>query len=173
MSTVLVKLGLLAGAAVLGFGAGWGVNGWRLGAQMSEQASQHAQAVTRSFEAGKVEQARLQALKDAQTAAVSVIDVDELAKLRKAQDENKTLRARVASGAVGLRVAASCPPSRGDLPPPGPAAGVDSEPGPVLSPAAGQDYFALRDNITLTERTLAACQRAGRVLTAPTVPTQP
>ncbi len=173
MSTTLVKVALLAGAAAVGFGAGWGVNGWRMGAEVATLKQQHAEAVTASYSAGMTEQARLQALKDEQNKGLAVIDADELAKLRSAQNENETLRGRVAAGSVRLRVAAVCPPPVGNVPPPGPSGGVDTGAGPSLTADAEQAYLSLRAGIPETERKLAACQRSAALLTGQTAPTVP
>lgn len=167
ISPALLKAAALAGAMAVAFGGGWTVNGWRLDKNAATLATQHAEALTAAYERTREAQAALQTQKDLQTGAVSMIDANELTKLRKAQNENETLRGRVAAGTVRLRVAADCPRPSDNVSTSEPATGVDSGARASLTAAAGQDYFALRAGIALTERTLAACQRAAAVLTSP------
>lgn len=171
--TATAKALLVAALLAAGFGSGWLVNGWRLAEGMIELRLEHSEAVGASYLRGIKVQAERQAEKDRQNSDLALIDKTELDKLRSAQNETNRLRDCISRGTCGLRVAAVCPNTGSNLPPAGPTGSVDTGPGAVLSPVAESAYFALRENLTLTERTLAACQASAARLTGQTAPTVP
>lgn len=137
-------------AAALAFGAGWSVNGWRLGQaheaqarQASEQARETLRLMTES--------------RDRLAADLKASDDIHAAKLQEAQNETNRLRDRVSVGDQRLRVAVRCP-AAADVPRAASAPGVDSSAGAELDPTARSAYFALRDGINRAEAKLAACQ---------------
>lgn len=145
--------------ALAGFAAGWLGNGWRLGAELQTIHAAHAQERADQAEAFSQRRAALAQERDALADRLHQADQTHTAQLQKARHENKTLADRIAAGAVGLRVDATCTPASG----PAQAAqggSVDPGPGAELTAVAGQAYSALRDNITTTEVTLSACQSA-------------
>lgn len=145
--------------ALVGFSAGWLGNGWRLGVELQTLHATHAKERADQAEAFGQRRAALAQERDALADRLHQADQTHTAQLQKARHENKTLADRIASGAVGLRVDATCAPASG----PTQAAqsgSVDPGPGAELSATARQAYSALRDNITTTEITLSACQSA-------------
>lgn len=140
------------------FGAGWAVNGWRLGATIDRE---RAAAVT----ASAAELKRLTAERDVLAGKLAAIDTTGNKELERLKNENDTLRRSVASGAVRLRVAAVCPANTAS---PTPGSSVDSGTAAVLDTVAEQDYFTLRDNIGQTETKLTACQDALKAFALPT-----
>jgi hypothetical protein len=146
-------------AAASAFG-GWTVNGWRLGTEIQALKAKHANAVA---DAAAETNRRLIALtneRDAKATRLAGIDAKYTAQLTKERHENQILADRLAAGTTGLRIAATCPasPTKGT----GAAQGgsMDSPAGAVLDPIARFAYSALRDGITTTESTLAACQKS-------------
>lgn len=160
MITDAMKPYVYAAVAAAIFGAGWAVNGWRLGSALERVKAAHSDTVAKAATAAGEQLAEATRERDALAATLSGIDVAGMAELKRTKNENETLRSRVASGAVGLRVAATCPAVN-------PAAAgkteggrLDSGTAPVLDAAAESTYFALRQGITDTEATLTACQGA-------------
>ena len=154
MTDLIIALVLI----LAGFGAGWETNGWRLGAEVQTLKTEHLQTVADAQKAANEHELQLVKQRDALADQVSQIDQDSTAQLQKAQNENQTLRANIASGAVRLRIAASCPASTVSGTGPAQGPGVDSGTGATLDAAAGQAYSALHDGITVTETRLTACQ---------------
>jgi len=151
---------LYAAVAAALFGAGWAVNGWRLGTAVANLNAQHSKTVADAATAAGKQLVQITADRDALAKRLFRIDENATAQRLKDQNEINTLRGRVAAGAVGLRVAATCPAV--NAAPTGATQGssVDSGAAPVLTAAAGQDYFALRQNIIDGETKLTACQRS-------------
>lgn len=142
------------------FGAGFAVNGWRLGATVADLKAQHSKTVADAATAAGKQLAKVTAERDALAGQLSTIDTEMTALQKGKKDAEEKLRLAVRSGAVGLRVAATCPAV--NAAPTGTAQGIglDSGTAPVLNPAAEQDYFALRQNIIDGESKLTACQRS-------------
>lgn len=156
MSNLIISMAI----AALGFAGGWVFNGWRLGAELQTIHAAHAQERADQAEAFSQRRAALAQERDALAERLHLIDTTKTAQLTKAQNENKSLAARIAAGSVGLRIDATCPSAgtgKAESPESG---GVDSPAGAQLSAVAGQAYSALRENITTTEVTLQACQGA-------------
>lgn len=93
--------------------------------------------------------------RDALAAQLAASNDKHFSDLKKAQNENISLRAR--GSLVGLRIAATCPDNRASAETAADP-GVDSRTGAELAADARQDYFALRDGIALASAQLAACQ---------------
>lgn len=78
------------------------------------------------------------------------------ADLKKAQNETNDLRDRANRGAIGLRLAGTCPTPSQATPAPGSRVGFGT--GAELDSTARRAYFALRDGIDQATAKLAACQ---------------
>lgn len=156
-----------AGAALLAaFGAGWAVNGWRVGAEVDRLKSEHAASVATANRSALVLQQRLDAERDRQAAELAAIDAAGQARLRSAQDENDRLQRCIADGTCGLRVnvtRGACP--AGTVPGAAPTSSVDSGAGAELTPDARRNYFALRNGLGRVHAKLDACQDALRKVT--------
>lgn len=144
--------------ALAGFMAGWVGNGWRLGAELQSLHATHAQERADQAEAFSQRRAALAQERDALADRLHQADQTHTAQLQKARHENKTLADRLAAGAVGLRVDATCSPTTSGPAQAAEGSSVDPGSGAELTANARQAYSALRENITTTEVTLAACQ---------------
>lgn len=148
----------LAGLAVAAacFGAGWAVNGWRLGASIAQERADEARRALRVAETAGAE-------RDALAGDLARVDADAIRNLRRLTDENDDLRARVAAGTVRVRVrGAACP---AHVPASASGSGVDSGAGTELTPTAGQDILDLRADAIRVGAKLSACQDALRAIT--------
>ena len=154
MTQLIIYLAIL----LAGFGAGWETNGWRMGTEVQTLKTEHAQTVADAQAAANKHEIQLVNQRDALAEQVSQIDQAGTAQLQKAQDENQTLRTRIASGAVRLRIAASCPTGTQSGTGSTQSPGVDTGTGATLDASAGQAYSDLRSGITVTETRLTACQ---------------
>lgn len=164
----MIDLRLVAAAAALAvsFGAGWAVNGWRVGAQVDKIKADQSAALATANRSALVLQQRLDAERDGKAAELAAIDAKGAKALRDAQNENDRLQRCIAAGTCGLRVnvvRGACP--AGDVPGTAPAGGVDLGAGAELAPAARQDYFTLRGSIERAGAKLTACQASLRLLT--------
>lgn len=161
-----VVVGVLAGA----FGAGWTVNGWRMSSTIDRIKADHSDEVAEATRKGAAKLALAVKERDALASTLSGIDAARSAELEKQRAEINRLRLAVGTGAVGLRVVgAVCPPPAGPTPPgAAPTGSMDPEPTAVLDSVAGSAYLALRENITVTEHKLSACQDALRAFAATT-----
>lgn len=147
-----------AAVAAALFGAGWAVNGWRLGTAVADLKAQHSDAVAKAATAAGKQLADVTADRDRLAGKLSDIDTDMTALKKGKKDAEDKLRLAVRSGAVGLRVAATCPAVNAAATGTAQGIGLDSGTAPVLDSAAEQDYFALRQNIIDGETKLTACQ---------------
>ena len=160
-----IKVGALVVIAAVLFGSGWAVNGWRLGTQVADLKAQHAQAIASSESAARKDLQDMTDARDALADRLSAIDKEKFAALEKERHENATLRDRIAAGAVGLRIGATCPAT------PEQKTGAAAS-GPVgtggtarLDATAERAYLALRDGITTVQKQLSACQGSLRQFT--------
>lgn len=110
-----------------------------------------SQAVTRTEEL----QSMLRTQREL-NADLEELDRKHTEDLSHAQAENTQLAADVAAGKRRLRIQANCPGT--GVPDPTGTAGVDDGEAAELTPAAQQDYFALRGQLTRTESALAGLQ---------------
>lgn len=154
MSNLIISMTI----AALGFAGGWVFNGWRLGAELQTIHAAHAQERADQAEAFGQRRKALAQERDALAERLHLIDTTKTAQLTKAQNENRSLAARIAAGSVGLRIDATCPSAGTGQAESAESSGVDSPAGAQLSAAAGSTYSALRESITITEVTLQACQ---------------
>lgn len=138
------------------FGGGYQVASWRLTARAN------AEALDRARQSEKIIAART-AERDAMAADLAAANDKHLNALRRANDETNRLRDRLRDGAIGLRLAGTCPA----LPNADGTAStrVDSGTGAELDSNARRAYFALRDGIDRAAAQLAACQDELRVRT--------
>lgn len=155
-----LKPWLAVGALAVAFGAGWAVNGWRVGSEVSELKAAHAEVVRVAATGYSKQLTQAYADRDAKQAELDNIAQAGRAAIKEAEDETERLRRCLADGTCGLRIAATCPTKPPGVPPAGTGGGVGAPASPVLTAAAGQDYLALRANITRTEETLTTCQKA-------------
>lgn len=146
--------------ALAGFFAGWQTNGWRLGQEIESIQNAYAWESAARATAALEQLAALEKQRDALGERLHLVDQTHTTQLTKARHENQTLRDRLAAGTTGLRIEATCTQPGAGSSQAAEGGSVDSPAGAVLSAAAGQTYSALRDNITTTEVTLAACQGA-------------
>lgn len=146
--------------AALGFAGGWVSNGWRLGLEIQAIHAAHAQEDAARATAALEQRAVLAKERDALAERLHLVDTTKTAQLTKARNENQALADRIAAGAVGLRVDATCTGAGSGQTESAEGGGVDSPAGAQLSAAAGSAYSALRENIATTEVTLQACQGA-------------
>ena len=149
----------LAIAAASAFG-GWTTNGWRLGAEIQTLKAEHSKAVAQAETQTRLQLAILTNERDAKATRLAEVDATYTAQLTKARYENKTLAARLAAGTTGLRISATCPTTPAQDAGVAQSGGVDSPASAVLDASARSAYSALRDGITTTETTLAACQKS-------------
>lgn len=144
--------------ALAGFAGGWVSNGWRLGVEIQALHADHAREKSDQAEAFNQRRAAMVKERDALAERLHLVDTTKTAQLTKARNENQALADRIAAGAVGLRIDATCAGTGSGEAQSAEGGSVDSPAGAKLSAAAGQTYLGLRDNITTTEVTLAACQ---------------
>jgi prophage endopeptidase len=139
---------------VLGvFASGWTANGWRLGKQHEQERAKRAEFLNQQGE-------RIRKDQEETLRKIAELDKEYTEKLTKARHENQALADRLATGAVRLRIAATCPADTDTTAKPAESSGMDTPTSAVLSASAGQTYSALRDNIITTENTLSACQKS-------------
>jgi prophage endopeptidase len=139
---------------VMGFGAGWAVNGWRLTAAHETERADRLR--------DEAESARLsQQARDKKDGELRMLRAAAANDLEKAREENRQLRDRVDLGSVGLRVRADCSTS---VPSALGTAREGAGAGAELAADARPAYHALREGIVLTESRLSACQAELRAL---------
>jgi prophage endopeptidase len=146
---IIVALALVLGV----FASGWTANGWRLGKQYAQERAKRAEFLNQEGE-------RIRKDQEETLRKIAELDKEYTEKLTKARHENQALADRLASGAVRLRIAATCPTDTATTAKPAGSGGMDTPASAVLSAFAGQTYSALRDNIITTESTLSACQKS-------------
>lgn len=153
---------LVAGAVALGAAGGWVINGWRLNAELSSLTTVHngliAAANATTLAAVNAEQARYKVRERERDD----IDAAKTEQLTKAKDELQTLRTGVTNGSIGLRVAATCPRSAGNMPARSSGPGVDDGAAPELTADAQQAYFSLLEAIALMRSQLEGLQELER-----------
>lgn len=143
----LLGVGLYAGSL-------WGSK------EVAQLKTQHAQDSQNNADMLRIKQRELDATRDRETARMAAIDKQQTEQLRKEREETERLRACIADGSCGLRViGAKCPASGIGVPQAGAGSRVDIGTVPTVDTAVGQNYFALRQAITDTERKLDACQQ--------------
>lgn len=89
-------------------------------------------------------------------SAAEALDRKHAEELTNANAELEELRRRVGTGSQRLLVKADCPDTR--VPDPASTTGVDDGAAAELTPAARQDYFALRGQLIRAEAALAGLQ---------------
>lgn len=156
----MVNLLIALAVALAGFFGGWTSNGWRMGEQVQALKAQHEKTVADAEQASNQRLIALTNDRDAKADRLSAIDAQYTAQLSKARHENQALFDRINAGAVGLRIAATCPAKPAGSTEAAQGGGVDSAAGAVLDSVASRTYTALRANIVVTENTLSACQKS-------------
>lgn len=146
---------LIAGA--LAFVGGYKVADWRLTGQYTAEKLEASQAAAKALAAMTDE-------RDILAGKLSAANDRHTDELRKAQNETNSLRDRLRTGSIGLRIAATCPESRLG-PQASSGARVDTGTGAELGETARRAYFALRDGIDRASAQLAACQDELRLRT--------
>jgi phage-related tail protein len=149
--------------AALACFSGWEINGWRLGMEIQSIKAKHSDEMVQQANEASAKKAVLEKVRDALADKLAALNADYTTKLSKARHDNQTLRDRLASGTIGLRIDATCPSTPAGSAQAAQGGSVDSGSGAQLSAAAGSAYSALRDNITTTETTLIACQNSLRL----------
>lgn len=160
------RLAAMAAAFVaavgVGFGGGWTVNGWRLGAALEAAKGAHEADKAQALAATVRQLITASADRDALAAQLADLDKNATADLKRLTNENETLRGRVAAGTVRVRVnGAVCPGAQpADVPQAPAGSGVDTGTGAVLTADAGRSVFNLRAAAIREGSKLAACQAA-------------
>lgn len=124
------------------------VNHYRYSAESWKEKSQQQTALAES---------RLKIISDmqAQQKAVSDIDTQYQTTIKAKEDEITTLRNRVSSGSVRLRIKAICPAG---VPKTGTPSGSTYATSAELSPDARQDYYTLRSQLIQSEAQIEGLQ---------------
>lgn len=152
--------------ASAGFLAGWGINGWRLGAEVATVKATAAQAQAKAVGAALDQLKAATADRDAKAVALAAIDAAGSETLRRFQRENESLRGAVAAGSRVVRVrGAECPAATADLSGTPARGGVDTGGGTILGPQAGTDVLDFRADAQRVAAKLDACQSALGCLT--------
>lgn len=146
--------------ALAGFAGGWVSNGWRLGGEIQTLLADHAREKSDQAEAFNQRRTAMVQERDVLAERLHLIDTTKTAQLTKARNENQALADRLAAGAVGLRIDATCTSAGAGQAQSAEGGSLDSPAGAQLTSTAGRAYSALRDSITATEVTLQACQGA-------------
>lgn len=151
---VWIVVALIAAAA----SGGWFVNGWRLSGDIEALKLAHAAEVIKAQKAGADAVLAEQAKYNAREQERDAIDQQRTKELSDANEKLERIRAGVADGSIGLRIAATCtrtaPSVQGTT---GPAR-VDDATAPELTPDARQNYLALRQGITTLTKQLEGLQ---------------
>jgi prophage endopeptidase len=150
------RLLAIAGACAGCFVIGWTIQGWRLGAKISDLKTDHSELLRRITTESN---AALQAANDdvaRKQATIRDLDLERIKRNQAHETEINNLRIAVGTGARRLRVRATCPNTQVPTATGG-AAGTAAA-APELDPSARQDYYGLRERILQTESTLTACQ---------------
>lgn len=150
MTTLQIKALIILGILLAAFGAGWSVNGWRLSSNYQAEKLAQQEANQKAF-------ATLLDQRDKMAADLTAATDAAMQKLGESQNETNRLRNRAGSGAVGLRIATTCPTSGLSTQAAGDAS-VDSGTWAGLAPIAQRAYFNLRAGIDQAAAQLAACQ---------------
>lgn len=156
MNLIPLPYRILALALLLAAGIGFGyVQGCRHTAAARDLREATADAA-HAREVARLE-ARNRETERGWAAAASLLEQNGYAALQEKQHEIDRLRAAADSGAVRLRVAATCP-GRGEVPGAAASAGLGDGAGPELDAAARPAYFALRSGIDTVTQQLTTCQ---------------
>ena len=142
-----IKLYAAMGAIFVAFLCGWFSNGWRLGVKMERQRAAYTQALADTTQEAFDKQKE-------NAKKLSKIDARRTKELSNAQSQINDLRARLANGSIGLRIAAHCT----SLPHTATASGLGDGAAAQLTENAEQHYFALREAIVRINAQLIACQ---------------
>lgn len=136
--------GYIAGIVILlvvGFGAGWGVNGWRLNSALANEKTAHAGDLKIVSDAATKAVLESQQKQAADLKRIADISDQYQGEINRAKSENDDLLARVNAGTTRLYVAAHC--SGNQVSAPGASAsGINVR--AELDPSARSGYSALR-----------------------------
>ncbi|MGP7732946.1 lysis system i-spanin subunit Rz [Oceanimonas smirnovii] len=142
----------------------WGVEHYRLSAELADVRRDHAEQLLALEQDNAAELARV--TRRAESLLLQIIQLDEqhTKELSRAQQDNDNLRDAVDAGAKRLRILAKRPAS---CPVPGTTDGAGMGDGAAveLSAAAGRAYHRLRDGLTSDTAKLQACQQLLRAVT--------
>lgn len=165
MNPQTLKLAAVAVAAAALFGAGWAVNGWRLGTAMATERTHEAEAHAKALSDALAQRDAAAGQRDALQAQLAANDAAHTATLRSLTDENNSLRGAVAAGARVVRIRGAVCPSAPGVPQAPAGGGVDSGTGAILDAQAGQAVLDFRGDAIRVGEKLAACQDAVRAMT--------
>lgn len=143
------RLAVAMSIAFLAFGAGWAVNGWRLG----EQIAMEREAIARDAAAAATTAMNKAAYWQ---RVAGELDEQYTQDIRHAHAEIERLRDSVAAGRQRLQLRAECPAR---VPAEAGATGVDDAAGPRLTDAAERDYWRLRERIETATGQIDALQQ--------------
>jgi prophage endopeptidase len=136
----------------------WGVEHYRMSAELANVRQSHAERLHAMVEANAatLEQATRKA--ESLQAQLAALDAQYTQELQDAQAHNIELRDAVDAGAKRLRILAKRPASCPAMPGTTDSAGVGDGAAVELSAAAGRAYHRLRAGLTSDTAKLQACQ---------------
>lgn len=149
---------ILMAAACLSFAVGWQVQGWRMGEKLAKSNLETAETLKSIAVTAANKQRDLQDELDIEQAKDAVVEAEQYALLRDAENKTRQLNADVNALRKRLLVNASCPARSDNMPETGSSTGLDNGIAPELNADARQDYYSLRDGIERVTKQLLACQ---------------
>ena len=91
-------------ALVLAFGAGWAVQGWRMGMQLQEQRTQHARTLQDIAEKTATARDAVRKQERQMAAHLAELDKQKMEGINAAKSETNRLRRCIAAGTCGVRL---------------------------------------------------------------------
>ena len=102
--TAYAKALIAAALFVLGFAAGWAVNGWRTGADLADVKRQHAEVLAGIARKTTDAVTAVRKLEQAANSAISTADKSATERIAKNEEETSRLRECVRLGTCGVRI---------------------------------------------------------------------
>ena len=154
---------LLIAVLLVSFSAGFGVQGWRMGEKLAKANLETSKTLQKISVTAATKQRELQNELDKEQARLSVVETEQYAIMRNAEDKTRRLDAAVNALNKRLLVNASCPAHSDRLPKTRTDSSMGERTRPELNPSARPTYNALRDGIVKLEAQVAyyreACRR--------------
>ena len=91
-------------ALVLAFGTGWAAQGWRMGAQLQEQRTQHAKKLQDVAEKTAAALTAVRKYERQMAAQLAELDKQKMEEINAAKSETNRLRRCIAAGTCGVRL---------------------------------------------------------------------
>ena len=132
---------IAAGVALaLAFGAGWAAQGWRMGAQLQEQRTQHAKKLQDVAEKTAAALTAVRKYERQMAAQLAELDKQKMEEINAAKSETNRLRRCIAAGTCGVRLNST--------------AGAASSHGAADAATPGMDNEAAALDVALQQRVL-------------------